>query len=109
MLSSRVAVASSPWVSHPAMSPAPTMTAEPDGGGGGGGAETVMAAVPTLPSLVAEIVAVPAVTPVTRPLLLTVATETLLDVQVTGRSTGLPWVSFGVALSCTVLPTSTVA
>src|SRR5258708_37255593 len=51
----------------------------PGGGGGGGGALTVMVAVPLLPLLVAVISDVPAATPVTRPLALTVATDVLAD------------------------------
>src|SRR6266487_6664716 len=78
MPSSRVAVASSPLDEHDAMSPAPTrVTVLPP--------VTVMAAVPLCPSLVAVIVAGPAARAVTRPLLLTVATEVLELVQVTVR------------------------
>src|SRR5206468_4102747 len=62
------------------------------------------------PSLVAVIVAAPAVTPVTTPLPLTVATAVLLLPQLTGRpDNGLPLASFGVAVSCTVWPTGTDA
>jgi len=69
-----------------------------------------MAAVPLLPSLVAVIVAVPAATPVTRPLVLTVATAVLLLAQVIVRpDRELPFASFGVAVSCTVWPTGTLA
>src|SRR5205823_1645170 len=71
---------------------------------------TVIAAVPLCPSLVAVIVAAPAVTPVTTPLPLTVATAVLLLPQLTGRpDSGLPLASFGVAASCTVWPTGTDA
>src|SRR5213080_2901393 len=71
---------------------------------------TVIAAVPLCPSLVAVIVAAPAVTPVTTPLPLTVATAVLLLPQLTGRpDNGLPLASFGVAVSCTVWPTGTDA
>src|SRR6184192_1683038 len=71
---------------------------------------TVIAAVPLCPSLVAVIVAAPAVTPVTTPLPLTVATAVLLLPQLTGRpDNGLPLASFGVAVSCTVWPTCTDA
>src|SRR5438552_3828594 len=71
---------------------------------------TVIAAVPLCPSLVAVIVAAPAVTPVTTPLPLTVATPVLLLPQLTGRpDNGLPLASFGVAVSCTVWPTGTDA
>ena len=66
---------------------------------------TVIADVPRLPSLVAVIVARPAVRPVTRPLLLTVATPASLLVQVTTRPvSGVPLASVGVAASCTVCP-----
>src|SRR6184192_478089 len=71
---------------------------------------TVIVAVPLCPSLVAVIVAAPAVTPVTTPLPLTVATAVLLLPQLTGRpDNGLPLASFGVAVSCTVWPTGTDA
>src|SRR5206468_1704832 len=71
---------------------------------------TVIVAVPLCPSLVAVIVAAPAVTPVTTPLPLTVATAVLLLPQLTGRpDNGLPLASFGVAVSCTVWPTCTDA
>src|SRR5437867_7722200 len=64
---------------------------------------TVIVVVPLCPSLVAVIVAAPAVTPVTTPLPLTVATAVLLLPQLTGRpDNGLPLASFGVAASCTV-------
>src|SRR5205823_7202626 len=64
---------------------------------------TVTAALPAFPSLVAVIVAVPAATAVTRPLVLTVATLPLLVVHVTGRPvSALPAESFGVAVSWTV-------
>src|SRR5438034_1379265 len=70
---------------------------------------TVMAGAPLFPSLVAVIVAVPAVFPVTSPLALTVATAVLLLAQVTVRPlSGFPFASFGVAVSCTVWPTCTV-
>src|SRR5213595_323516 len=71
---------------------------------------TVTVAVPLCPSLVAVIVAAPAVTPVTSPPALTVATAVLLLPQLTGRpDNGLPLASFGVAVSCTVWPTGTDA
>src|SRR6266498_807146 len=78
---------------------------------GTGAAVTVTAALPLCPSLVAVIVAEPATTPVTRPLLVfTVATELLLLVQLTARPERvLPPASFGVAVSCTVCPTGTLA
>src|SRR3989442_8273384 len=72
---------------------------------GGGGAETVSAAVPLCPSLVAVIVAAPAATPVTSPLPLTAAPAGLPEAHVTVRPvSGLPPASFGVAVSCTVKP-----
>src|SRR5216117_1823647 len=78
--------------------------------GAGAGAVTVMAEVPLLPSLVAVIVAEPAVTPVTSPLPPTVATALLLLAQVTVRPlSGFPFASFGVAASCTVWPACTDA
>jgi hypothetical protein len=49
----------------------------------GGTAVTVMLDVPVLPELVALIVAEPAATPVTTPLVFTVAAAELLVVQVT--------------------------
>ena len=70
---------------------------------------TVTVAVPLLPSLVAVIVAAPAVTPVTTPAPLTVATPPLLDAQLTVRPlSALPAESRGVAVSCTVLPAATL-
>src|SRR6266566_2334930 len=69
-----------------------------------------MTAVPLCPSLVAVIVADPAATPDTSPLPLTVATDVLLLDHVTVRPvSGLPFASFGVAVSCTVWPTPTLA
>src|SRR5205809_232024 len=74
------------------------------------GVVTVMADVPLCPSLVAVIVTVPATLPVTSPLELTVATVVLLLVQVTVRPvSGVPFASFGVAVSWTVLPSFTEA
>src|SRR3989442_199936 len=71
---------------------------------------TVMLEVPLCPSLVAVIVADPAAAPVTRPLLVTGATEPLLLDHVTVRPvSGFPFASFGVAVSWTVWPTCTVA
>src|SRR5204863_9228971 len=67
---------------------------------------TVTAALLALPSLVAVIVAEPAVTLATRPLPLTVATLGLPLVHVTIRPVSVPPAeSFGVAVSCTVCPT----
>ena len=64
---------------------------------------TVSAAVLLLPSLVAVIVAEPAVTPATRPLPLMVATLGLPLVHVTIRPVSVPPAeSFGVAVSCNV-------
>src|SRR2546430_13857154 len=75
-----------------------------------GTATTVTAALPLLPPLVAVIVAVPAETPVTSPLLFTPATPPLLLVHVMVRPlSGLPVESWGVAPSCTVAPTNTRA
>src|SRR5881396_2431009 len=71
---------------------------------------TVIVEGPLLPSLVAVIVAVPAALPVTSPLAVTVATAVLLLPQLTVRpDNGLPFASFGVAVSCTVWPTCTDA
>src|SRR6266568_4090228 len=69
-----------------------------------------MAAVPLLPPLVAVIVALPTVTPVTSPEALTAAAAPLLVVQVIVRPlSGFPAESLAVALSCSVLPTATLA
>src|SRR2546425_7826922 len=104
MLSSRAAVGSA---SQSAMSPAPTSTTDVPGGGT---AVTVIAAVPFFPSLVAVMVAGPAVTPATSPLPLTVATPVLLLTQLIVRpGSGVPFASFGVAGSCTVAPCWTLA
>src|SRR2546429_198844 len=74
------------------------------------GGVTVMAAVPLCPSLVAVIVAEPATTPVTSPLELTVATAVLLlDHVIVRPDSGLPFASFGVAVSCAVFPAGTLA
>src|SRR5205823_1158442 len=74
------------------------------------GGVTVMADGPLCPSLVAVIVAEPATTPVTSPLALTVATAvSLLDHAIVRPDSGLPPPSFGVAVSCTVLPSFTLA
>src|SRR5207247_2509343 len=71
---------------------------------------TVIDEVPLFPSLVAVIVAVPGVTPDTRPLLLTVATDVLeLDHLTVRPQSGSPPASFGVAVSCTVCPACTDA
>src|ERR1043166_6665963 len=71
---------------------------------------TVIAAVPLCPSLVAVIVADPGARPVTFPFTSAIATEVLLLDQVTVRpESGLPFASFGAAVSCTAWPASTVA
>src|SRR3989440_8409613 len=71
---------------------------------------TVMADVPLCPSLVAVIVADPAATPDTSQLPLTVAADVLPLLHVTTRPDSvLPLASFGVAVSCTVWPTPTLA
>src|SRR5438105_15485185 len=73
------------------------------------GGVTVIADVPLRPSLVAVIVTgPPAATPLTSPLPFTLAIALLLDCQVTTRPVnGLPFASLGVAVSCTVCPSST--
>src|SRR2546425_12851955 len=104
MLSSRAAVGSA---SQSAMSPAPTSTTDVPGGGT---AVTVIAAVPFFPSLVAVMVAGPAVTPATSPLPLTVATPGLLLTQLIVRpGSRVPFASFGVAVGWTVGPCWTLA
>src|SRR5688500_9993930 len=85
-----------------------------DGGGdgdvGGGAATTVIAAVSLIPSLSAKTFALPAVTPVTRPLPATVATRGFRLVQVMARPVSVaPPASRRVVVSCTVLPDSTEA
>src|SRR5213083_963424 len=71
---------------------------------------TVMAEVPFFPSLVAVIVADPAVTPVTSPVPFTPAADGLLFDHVMDRPTSvLPFASFSVAVSCSVCPSFTVA
>src|SRR5437667_6107032 len=75
-----------------------------------GTSATVTAAVPAFPSLVAVIVAGPAATPFTSPLLLTVAILVLLLAHVTVRPvSAVPAESFGVAVSCAVCPTVRLA
>src|SRR5436309_455316 len=67
--------------------------------------DTVTAAVPLCPSLIAVIVAAPAATPVTSPVADTVATAGVPVAQVTDRpQRTLPAASLGVAVSCTVPP-----
>jgi hypothetical protein len=68
--------------------------------------------VPDLPSLVAVIVEVPAVTAVTNPLGSTVAAAVLVDVQLTMRPVrALPFASLRTAVSCWVgvIPRTRVA
>ena len=66
--------------------------------------------VPLLPSLVAVMIAEPAVTPVTSPLPLTVATPVVPLTQLIVRPvSGVPFASCGVAVSCTVAPCGTLA
>src|SRR2546421_20013 len=77
---------------------------------GGDAGTTVTAAAPLCPSIVAVMVAEPAVTPATSPLALTVAMFVLLEAQVTVRpDSGFPLASRGVAVSGTVLPSFTEA
>jgi hypothetical protein len=77
-------------------------TSEPDGGGGAG---TVIVDVPVLPPADALIDAVPAATPVTSPVVDTVATALFdeLHVNVVADPGG-----FAVAVSCSVDPAATV-
>src|SRR2546422_929799 len=73
-------------------------------------AVTVTAAVPLFPSLVAVMVTEPAATPITNPLPFTVASAGSPVTQVTDRPfKGLPFASLGVAVSCAVSPTVTLA
>src|SRR5439155_26986779 len=100
----RVAVS---WLAFPASAVAKAGATRPDPIGG---CATVIADVPLCPSLVAVVVTVPATLSVTSPLELTVATVVLLLVQVTVRPvSGVPFASFGVAVSWTVLPSFTEA
>src|SRR6059058_1230702 len=74
------------------------------------GAVTLIAELPLLPSEVAVIVADPATSPVTSPLPFTLATAAALLAHVTTRpDSAFPLASFGVAASCTVPPTATLA
>ena len=71
---------------------------------------TVIPAVPLFPSLVAMIVAEPAVFAVTSPLPFTVATVVLFEDHVTVRPVRmLPLASLSVAVSCCVWPACTLA
>jgi hypothetical protein len=77
---------------------------------GAGGTLTVMLAVPLFPSLVAVIVALPAATPLTRPLDETVAIDALeLDHAICRPERTLPVASVSIAPNCTVFPVSTLA
>src|SRR2546426_1988138 len=102
MLSSSAAVGSA---SQSAISPAPTrVTVVPEP------LVTITVALPVFPSLVAVIVGEPAVTPVTSPLPSTVATPVVPLTQLIVRPlSGVPFASFGVAVSCTVWFTETLA
>ena len=76
------------------------------GAGGGGGAVTVTVALPVLPSLVAVTCVLPALTAVTRPLELTVATPLFALDHVTTRPVStLLLASRVVAVNWEVLPT----
>src|SRR5206468_350803 len=71
---------------------------------------TLTPALPLCPSLVAVTVTEPAATPVTSPVADTVATAGFALVHVTTRpASRFPAASLGVALSCVVAPTNTVA
>src|SRR6266487_1311226 len=71
---------------------------------------TVIATTLLCPSHATVTVATPAATPVTSPLPFTVATPRLVEAHVTTRPlNGLPPTSCGVAVSCTVCPTATLA
>src|SRR3989449_887219 len=71
-----------------------------------GTVDTVSAAVPFCPSLVAVIVAAPTATPVTSPVTDTVAIAVFELAHVIARPPStFPAASFGVAVSCTVPPT----
>src|SRR6266581_2758962 len=76
-----------------------------------GTAFTVTAELPLFPSLVAVMVTgPPAALPVTRPFASTVARVALLVPHVTVRPVSvLPFASFSVAVSCSVMPTATLA
>ena len=75
-----------------------------------GGGATVIVALPTMPSTVAEIVTPPGITPVTNPAALTVAALALLVLHVTLRPVMTPPVASNAdAASCDVSDTITVA
>jgi len=87
-----------------------TRLTETDATGAGGGVVTVTATVELRPSTSAEIVALPAATPATRPVDETVATAAAELDQLTARSASTaPVESRTVAVSCAVLPTTTDA
>jgi hypothetical protein len=74
-----------------------------------GTGETVSVAEPFTPSLVAVIVALPAATPVTRPVELIVAAAVFELDHVTARPvSSLPLPSFTTTTACTVFPTVTL-
>jgi hypothetical protein len=74
-----------------------------------GTGETVSEEVPLWPSLVAVIVTVPGEFADTSPLCETLATRSLVEVQVTGRVSTLPFASFNVTVSCSVPLCTTMA
>jgi len=76
-------------------------------GGGGGLAVTVTVDAPDLPALVAVIVELPAVTPVTTPLELTVAFPLSLDQATDWPDMTFPCASLTVACNVAVPPTPT--
>jgi hypothetical protein len=77
--------------------------------GAGGKAVTVRLADPTLPSLVALMVAEPALSAVTVPLVFTVATASLLEAQLMARPVRvLPLASLVTAEATVVRPTWTL-
>jgi hypothetical protein len=75
-----------------------------------GAAVTVTVAVPLFPSLDAVIVTDPTLSPLTRPVLDTTATDSSLEVQPTSLPcSSAPDASFTLAESCTAPPTATLA
>src|SRR5437773_446423 len=104
-VASNCAVKDPAWAVNGLFSHASELVLQP-----GCGACTVTVALPLCPSLVAVIVAEPAAAPVTKPLPVTLATDVLLLAHVTVRpDNGVPFASFGVAVSCTVPLTWTEA
>jgi hypothetical protein len=80
------------------------------GGGGGGGSVTVMLEVPDTSAVLAVMVAVPALTPVTTPLVLTRAIPTLLLLQTkVWPGMTVPSALNARAVNCVVAPASTLA